>query len=84
MDIAFVIFVVLATTALTTLWLFTVVHMVQRVDDPLERTKWMLLFILLNVIAVVLYRLTIYRQLQAEGKGHLIRKKAPLTGDSVR
>lgn len=64
---------IVAFTLILIVWLLGLIHAVQRIDDPLLRTKWVLLFVLLNLVAVVLYILTDYRILRKQGKGHLLR-----------
>lgn len=57
-------------------WLLALTHAMQRIENPTERTTWLLLFFLLTVIAPLIYFLVRYRGLRKEGKGGFIKAKS--------
>lgn len=77
MEISLVLLaVVVATVLVVGACLLALLHAVQRIDDPLERSKWLLLFVLFHVFAAIIYSFTRYRDLRAEGKGALLTRKS--------
>lgn len=62
-----------ASCLLALVWLFCLVHAVQHLTDPYERTKWVLLLIVLTVFAAVVYLCSVYPRLRRQGKGRLVR-----------
>jgi len=53
-------------------WLFFLVHAVQRIENPIMRFAWVGWFLLFNIICPVIYIATKYRQYLRLGQGGLI------------
>jgi len=73
----FIVFLigVVISTAVVVLWLFFLVHAVQRIDEPVKRATWVIAFIFLTLFAVPLYYFMLYRSFLREGKGDIIRNQ---------
>jgi len=76
--IAIAFAIVLLTMAVVTTWLFALIHAVQRIDSPAERTRWVLWLLLFNVFGAVVYFCTKYRQLRIMGMGRLLSVRESL------
>ena len=51
---------------------FAALHSTQYVSSPLERSKWLILTIVLNVLGSCWYYLTVYQSFRKLGKGRLM------------
>ena len=52
---------------------FAAIHSVQRLDSPLDRTKWLIVILFFNIFGACIYLCTKYQQLRSSGLGSLIR-----------
>jgi len=57
-------------------WLFFLVHAMQRLESPYDRAQWLLVFLAFTVLAVPLYVMLRYRAFLRQGQGALIRNRA--------
>jgi hypothetical protein len=55
------------------LWLFLLLHAVTWIDEPERRVKWVLLFLLLNILCIPVYAIVVYYGMWKVGKRGLIR-----------
>ena len=62
------------TLLLVIVWLFFFVHAMQRIDDPVKRTEWLLAFLFFTIFTVILYFFVEYRKAFNSGNGDLLRK----------
>lgn len=72
-----------STVVIALVWLFFLVHAMQRLESPLDRTLWLLLFLLLTVLAIPLYIIFRYRDFLKQGQGALLRNRTTETTDSA-
>lgn len=66
-------FLIAGVTAITTIWLFFLVHAVQHISDPTERALWVIGFLFFTVLCIPVYIYKRYRQFYRDGRGSLIR-----------
>ncbi len=50
------------------LWVFTSVHAMQHIEDPLERSAWFAFFVVLFWMAPLIYLISKYRKFARSGK----------------